>query len=192
MGVGMAQRDRFGGRFDEVLAAAQRDERWALEEIYRALGPVVTGYLRTQGASEPEDLTSEVFVAVLRNIGSFVGDEAGFRSWVFTIAHRRLLDEKRRRRRRPPPEPLDDAAEVPAPDDVETSVSRSLDADTVRRLCHRLRPEQRDVLLLRLVAGLTIDEVAATLGKTPGSVKAHQRRGFQALARLVDREGAPL
>jgi DNA-directed RNA polymerase specialized sigma24 family protein len=111
---------------------------------------------------------------------------------VFTIAHRRLLDEKRRWRRRPPPEPLTDVPEVASPDDVESSVARVLNTDRVRELCHRLRPDQRDVLLLRLVGGLTIDEVAATLGKTAASVKAHQRRGFLALARMVEREGAPL
>jgi RNA polymerase sigma factor (sigma-70 family) len=188
----MGHRDRFGGRFEEILAAAQRDEPWALEEIYRALGPVVTGYLRTQGAAEPEDLTSEVFVGVLRNLPSFQGDEAAFRSWVFMIAHRRLLDEHRRRRRRPPPEPLDAAPDVAGLDDVEDSVTRVLGVDEVRTLCQRLRPEQRDVLLLRLVGGLTINEVAAALGKTPGAVKAHQRRGFLALARLLERKGAPL
>jgi RNA polymerase sigma factor (sigma-70 family) len=192
----MGHRDRFGGRFEEILAAAQREEPWALEAIYRALGPVVTGYLRSQGAVEPEDLTSEVFVGVLRNLSSFEGDEAAFRSWVFMIVHRRLMDEHRRLRRRPPPEPLDRAADVAGPDDVEDSVTRVLGADQVRALCWRLRPEQRDVLLLRLVGGLSISEVAAALGKTPGAVKAHQRRGFLRLARLLqlrdDRKGAPL
>jgi RNA polymerase sigma factor (sigma-70 family) len=188
----MGQRDRFGGRFDEVLAAARRDERWALERIFRALGPVVTGYLRLQGAVEPEDLTSEVFVGVLRNLGTFEGDEASFRSWVFTIAHRRLLDERRRLRRRPPPVPLADLPDAPAPDDVEDVVARSLDTARVQALCERLVPDQRDVLLLRLVGQLTVDEVARTLDKTSGAVKALQRRGFLAIGRLVEREGVPL
>jgi RNA polymerase sigma factor (sigma-70 family) len=188
----MAQRDRFGGRFDDVLEAARRDERWALEKIFRALGPVVTGYLRVQGGVEPEDLTSEVFVGVLRNLSTFEGDEAAFRSWVFTIAHRRLLDERRRLRRRPPPAPLAEVPESAAPDDVEDTVARSLNGDRVRALCDQLVPDQRDVLLLRLLGHLTVDEVAATLGKTPGAVKALQRRGFLAIARLVEREGVPL
>jgi RNA polymerase sigma factor (sigma-70 family) len=188
----MARRDRFDGRFHEVLAAAQRDERWALEHVYRVLGPVVTGYLRTQGAVEPEDLTSEVFVGVLRKVGAFRGDEAAFRSWVFTIAHRRLLDERRRLRRRPPPEPLDEALDAPAPDDVEDVVAQIQDADRLRRLCQRLKGDQRDVLLLRFLGGLTVDEVAAALGKTRGAVKGLQRRGFLALARLVEKEDAPL
>jgi RNA polymerase sigma-70 factor (ECF subfamily) len=193
----MGQRDRFGGQFDAVLMAAQDGAPWALERVFTALAPVVTGYLRLQGSAEPEDLTSEVFLAVLRNLRGFQGDEAGFRSWVFTIAHRRLLDERRRRARRPPHEQLVDAAEtfaleLTAPDDVEGSVDRSLGAQRVRSLCERLVPGQRDVLLLRLLGDLSIEQVAATLGKSPGAVKALQRRGLLAIARLVEREGVTL
>lgn len=188
----MAHRDRFDGEFDTVLAAAQAGAPAAFEQIFTALSPVVEGYLRLQGAAEPEDLTSEVFVAVLRNIGSFRGDEPGFRSWVFTIAHRRLLDERRRRARRPPPGPLSSAPDRPAPDDVERTVDQELGTEWVRALCERLSPDQRAVLLMRLVGRLTVDEVAATLGKTPGSVKALQRRGLHAISRLIEREGVPL
>jgi RNA polymerase sigma-70 factor, ECF subfamily len=186
----MAHRDRFGGRFDEVLARARRGERWAFEEIYRALGPVVTNYLRAQGSSEPEDLASEVFVGVLRNLHAFDGNEAGFRSWMFTIAHRRLQDERRRLRRRPQAVPLAEAPDSPAPDDVEGAVAHSLDADRVRELCAHLAPDQRDVMLLRLLGQLPIDEVAAALGKTPGAVKALQQRGLLAIGRNLEREEA--
>ena len=105
----MAHHDRFDGEFDTVLAAARTGSPSAFTRIFTALAPVVEGYLRLQGASEPEDLTIEVFLAVLRNLDSFEGDEAGFRSWVFTIAHRRLLDERRRGYRRPAPAPLAEA-----------------------------------------------------------------------------------
>ena len=193
----MGQRDRFGGQFDAVLRAAHAGAPWALECIFTSLAPVVTGYLRAQGSAEPDDLTSEVFVAVLRNLGDFRGDEAGFRSWVFTIAHRRLLDERRRRARRPPPEHLADApeivaAELTAPEDVETAIDRSLGAERVRFLCEQLVPGQRDVLLLRLLGDLSIEQVAQALGKSTGAVKALQRRGLLAIGRLLEREGVPL
>jgi RNA polymerase sigma factor (sigma-70 family) len=195
----MGQRDRFGGQFDAVLTAARDGAPWALERMFTALAPTVTGYLRVQGSAEPEDLTSEVFVAILRNLRTFQGDEAGFRSWVFTIAHRRLLDERRRRTRRPPPEPLTDTADVlapasPATDDVEEAIDRSLGAERVRALCDRLVPDQRDVLLLRLLGDLSIEQIAGTLGKSKGAVKALQRRGLAAIGRLLEREreGVPL
>jgi RNA polymerase sigma factor (sigma-70 family) len=132
-------------------------------------------------------------------VRTFQGDEAGFRSWVFTIAHRRLLDERRRRTRRPPPEPLTDTADVlapasPATDDVEEAIDRSLGAERVRALCDRLVPDQRDVLLLRLLGDLSIEQIAGTLGKSKGAVKALQRRGLAAIGRLLEREreGVPL
>jgi len=184
--------DRFDGEFDAVLAAAVVGAPWALERIFTTLSPIVAGYLRMQGAHEPEDLTSEVFVAVLRKVATFRGDEAGFRSWVFTIAHRRLIDERRRAVRHSLVTAMGDDYDAPAPDDVAESALQSLAAERVRELCDRLVPDQRDVLLLRLVGRLTVDEVAATIGKTPGAVKALQRRGFRAVGRILEREGVPL
>jgi RNA polymerase sigma-70 factor (ECF subfamily) len=184
--------DRFDGEFDAVLAAAQRGAPRAFERIFTALSPVVAGYLRAQGAHEADDLTSEVFVAVLRNVGRFSGDEAGFRSWVFTIAHRRLLDERRSLGRRPQFSELAVVLDRAAPDDVETAVAGSLSDARVRELCQQLSPDQRDVLLLRLFGRLTIEEVATALGKTPVAVKALQRRGFRAIARALDLEEVPL
>jgi RNA polymerase sigma-70 factor (ECF subfamily) len=189
----MAHGDRFGGEFETVLAAAQRGAPWAFERIFEALSPVVAGYLRTQGASEPDDLASEVFVAVLRNVGRFMGDEPGFRSWVFTIAHRRLLDERRSLARRPATTPLSTAVEVAAHGDgVEAAVERSMQVEWVRAVCDRLAPDQRDVMLLRLLGRLTIDEIASALGKSSEAVKALQRRGFRAIGRILEREGIVL
>ncbi len=188
----MAHIDRFNGEFDGVLAGARCGAPWALERIFTTLSPVVTGYLRVQGAQEPEDLTSEVFVAVLRNVHTFTGNEAGFRSWVFTIAHRRLLDERRSLGRRPPLTVLAAALELPAPDDVAATVDQSLGVERVRALCEQLAPDQRDVLLLRLLGRLTIDEVASALGKSSVAVKALQRRGFRAIGRALAREEVSL
>jgi len=193
----MGQRDRFGGQFDAVLAAARSGAPWAVERMFTALSPVVEGYLRVRGSIEPEDLTSEVFLAVIRNLSGFDGDERGFRSWVFTIAHRRLLDERRRLRRRPPPEPLADApdqfaAEPVASDDVERTIDRTLGGERVRALCDGLAPGQREVLLLRLLGDLSIDQIATAMGKTAGAVKALQRRALVNVGRLVEHEGVTL
>jgi RNA polymerase sigma-70 factor (ECF subfamily) len=184
----VAQRDRFDGQFDSVISRARIGEPRALEEIFQALSPVVVGYLRLQGCREPEDLTSEVFVGVLRNLDSFDGDEQAFRSWVFTIAQRRLSDERRRRIRRPTPEPLSEVHDPVAAEDVEAMVAQRLETDQIRSLCAHLPHDQRDVVLLRLLGRLTVDDIARTLGKTQGGVKALQRRGFHTLGRMIDSE----
>ena len=83
--------------FDIVLAAAKAGAEWAWGVLFRSLAGPVTGYLASRGASDPEDLTSEAFLQIARNIHSFDGSESAFRSWVFVIAHRRLIDSRVRR-----------------------------------------------------------------------------------------------
>src|SRR5690349_24605462 len=87
--------------FDDVLVAAQTGASWAFEVLYKDLAPSVTAYLRLHGAVEPDDLASETFIGVFTGLAGFSGDEDGLRGWVFTIAHRRLLDDWRKRSRRP-------------------------------------------------------------------------------------------
>ena len=184
-------RPRSDDAFAGLLTAAQAGGEWAYERLYRSLAPAVAGYLRVQGAAEPEDLTSEVFERAFSSIDRFSGGEAQFRSWVFTIAHHRLTDERRRVARRPlrvdgdPPEQA-------AADDAEDAALRRMATERVRRLCEGLVADQRDVLLLRMLAALTVEEIARALGKSPGAVKALQRRGLAALRRQMDQQGVPL
>ncbi len=183
----------FGEAFDSVLAAARTGAPWAFERLWQALAPSVAGYLRLQGAAEPEDLTSEVFLSVFTSLESFEGDEDRFRSWVFTIAHRRLVDDWRRRGRRPSLSDGGDQADrrvaEAAGGDVEDEALRRLSEQRVRRMCDLLAPDQRDVLLLRMVAGMSLDQTAEALGKTTGAVKALQHRGVAAVRRHLEREG---
>jgi RNA polymerase sigma factor (sigma-70 family) len=190
--MAIERRDGFDGECDVVLSAARVGAPWALERIYRELSPAVAGLFRAQGADDPDDLTSEVFVGVLRNLAWFDGTAKSFRSWVFTIAYRRLVDERRHRARRPPILPLAARPEPAAADDVHAQVERTLAAERVRALCDQLVPAQRDVLLLRVFGDLTIDQVAAVIGKSRGAVKALQRRAYATIAHLVEQEGVPL
>jgi RNA polymerase sigma factor (sigma-70 family) len=179
-----------GAGFPSVLAAAQTGAEWAWESLYRDLAGTVRGYLRAHGAHEPDDLLGEVFLQLARNIGTFEGDERGFRSWVFTVAHHRLIDERRARGRRPV-DPADDSLleETSPYGDAEHEAVQRLSAGEARALIDHLSPDQRDVLLLRILGGLTVEEVAAVVGKRPGAVKALQRRGLASLQRMV--VGAP-
>lgn len=175
-----------GSAFDDVLVAAQAGAAWAFETLYRDLAPAVTGYLRLHGAAEPDDLASETFLGVFTGLSGFRGDEAGLRSWVFTIAHRRLLDDWRRRSRRPQPadDPGDLASHVGG--DVEDDALARIGADDVRRLCGTLPADQRSVLLLRILADLTVEQVAGVLGRSVGAVKALQRRGLRTLRERLE------
>lgn len=190
-------RNRVGEQFESVLLAAQAGGGWAAERIWLAYAGPVAGYLRLQGVADAEDLTSEVFLGMLRSIGSFDGDEAAFRSWLFTIAHRRLLDHRRGSARRPQASSLDkntagSLSPVEPGAGPESSTLERLATERVTWLCRQLSADQRDVLLLRLVLGATVEEVAASVGRSTGAVKALQRRGLANLRSLLEREGVPL
>ena len=178
--------------FSEVLGAAQAGADWAWRRLHGDIAGQLLGYLRSQGAREPEDLLAEVLVQIARNVHAFTGDEKGFRSWVFTVAHSRIIDERRRIRRNPV-DPVESVADLlPAQGDVTSSeVIDAIQAEEIRLLIEKLVPGQRDVLLLRILGGLTVAEVAGIMGKSEGAVKALQRRGFLALGKHLDREGIP-
>jgi RNA polymerase sigma factor (sigma-70 family) len=179
-----------GEVFADVLAAAQAGAPWAFDRLYRDLAPAVTGYLRLQGAAEPDDVASETFIGVFSSLGAFTGDEDALRSWVFTIAHRRLIDERRKAGRRPA---LADCEVVEVTGgDVESDAMAALGLDRVRALCQDLPADQRAVLLLRLVGDLTVEQTAQALGKSPGAVKQLQRRGLGTVRHRIEREGVTL
>ena len=167
--------------FDDVLTAAQTGAAWAFEVLYRDLAPSVTGYLRLHRAVEPDDLASETFIGVFTGLNGFSGDEAALRAWVFTIAHRRLVDDWRRRSRRP--QLADDPGDLAefCGGDVEDDALVGIGTDTVHRLCAELPDDQRSVLLLRILADLTIEQVASVMGRSTGATKALQRRGLRTL-----------
>ena len=185
-----------GPAFDQVLAAAQANAPWAFTRLYEDLSPAVAGYVRSQGASEPEDVTSEVFLAAFTRLRSFTGDEAAFRSWVFTIAYRRIVDHWRSRASRPQPEPLDEAVDDgrgPAGgSSAEDQALARLGTERVQQLLAQLTPDQRHVLALRVVGDLTVEQVAEAVGMEVGAVKALQRRALASLRRNLVVEGVPL
>lgn len=178
--------------FEGVLDAARVGADWAWTRLYEDLSGQVLGYLRRQGSREAEDLLGEVWLQLARNIGTFEGDEPGFRSWVFTVAHHRLIDQRRRSARRPEEPALEREEPGDGVDGTSEEALAQIATDRVQALIERLVPAQRDVLLLRIVGGLTVPEIAATLGKRTGAVKALQRRGLEALRRIIDREGVSL
>ncbi|MEW6473979.1 MAG: RNA polymerase sigma factor [Actinomycetota bacterium] len=179
--------------FDAVLSAAQAGAGWAASRLYQALAGRVAGYLRAQGVTDFEDATSDVFLGVFARLHTFSGTEAQFRSFVFTIAHRRVVDHRRIRARRPEVAPLDAAGgDEPSTRDAtsaENAALANLGTERIRRLLGELTPDQRDVLTLRILADLSVEQTAAALGKPQGAVKALQHRALAALRKQLTREG---
>jgi RNA polymerase sigma factor (sigma-70 family) len=175
--------------FDRVLAQARRGSPEAFQSLYGDLVRPVAAYLRNKGVADVEDATSEVFLAVFTGLDGFSGGRPEFRSWVFTITHRRAVDHWRRLSRTPAMTdfaPEDDDRTAAAAEDEALD---SLGTARVRELLDTLTPDQRDVLLLRIVADLTLEQTAEVLDKPTGAVKSLQHRGLAALRRVIEAEG---
>lgn len=175
-----------GEPFPEILAAAQQGAQWAWARIYGELSGPVTGYLTGHGSHEPEDLAAEAFLQVARGIHDFAGDEGQFRSWVFVIAHRRLQDERRARGRRPASVSIDDdepreRLTQTRGGDVEDEALAALGDERVRQILETLTPDQRDVIMLRVIGELSIAHTARVLGKPVSAVKSLQHRAVKSL-----------
>jgi RNA polymerase sigma-70 factor (ECF subfamily) len=161
----------------------------AFEAIYGHLSPRVAGYLRMNGVADVEGVTNEVFLQVHQGLPRFTGDWPAFRSWVFTIAHHRMVDETRRALRRAREVPMDDLVEDPA-GDAEVDALDGLGDAWVRTVLDGLSDDQRAVLLLRIAADLPLERVAQILGRSLGAVKALQHRALANLRRSLSHQEA--
>lgn len=177
---------------NDVLAAAQAGDATAFRTIYQELAPVVLGYLTAKGVTDPEAVTSDVFLAVLPRLDELTGGVPGLRTFVMSVAHARMVDDARRRRRQPPLHEYDPAGDPRVAASAEYEAIASISAAGIVELLDELPADQRDVLALRIVADLSIDAVAEIIHRSPGAVKQLQRRGLLGLRRLVLERGVTL
>lgn len=163
------------GRWSGTVQVVQRDAG----TLYAALAPAVLGYLRAQRAPEPEDLLHDVFLQVARDLPTFAGDDTKLRSWVFSIAHNRLVDDRRRRSVRP------QKASKAMPDRGYIDGRMEPRDESLIEACAALTADQREVVVLRFVGDLPLEEVARLTGRRVTAVKRLQARGLAKLAELL-------
>jgi RNA polymerase sigma-70 factor (ECF subfamily) len=174
---------------EEVLAAARAGDGDALVVIWRELAPAVAGYLTARGVPDAEGVTSDVFVAVLPRLGELTGGVSGLRTFVFSVAHARMVDDTRRRARQPTFVELDQLLHDRATESAEREALERVGTAGVQDLLDRLSPDHREVLALRIVADLSLEQVATVMRRSTGSVKQLQRRALIAVRALVEADG---
>ncbi|HEY2997854.1 MAG TPA: RNA polymerase sigma factor [Acidimicrobiales bacterium] len=175
----------------DLVAAAGRGEHWALTELFRAYQPPLLRFLKAQEPGAADDLAGEVWIAVARGLDQFVGDEAGFRGWLFTIARRRLIDHRRRAARQ--------RTDVVASDQLDTTDEWGLGGDPAGEVLDRLgaqgaidalvaelTPDQAEAVLLRVVGGLSVAETGRIMQRSPGTVRVLCHRALRRLAAHYD------
>jgi RNA polymerase sigma-70 factor (ECF subfamily) len=166
------------------LVGARRRDPAAVTRLYTAYAPALFRFFLAAVGDRPtaEDLTGEVFKSAIEDLPRFRGPVEALGGWLFRIARHDLSDY---RRRQPLEDLLEEAAAAGGAVDPEELALERVEGDRVLAALRQLTSDQREVLLLRLVANLTAPEVAGILNKSTDAVKALQHRGLASLARVL-------
>jgi RNA polymerase sigma-70 factor (ECF subfamily) len=187
-GSGADGSDASAERLTAVLAAARVGDEAAFREIYRAVQPSLLRYVRGLIGADAEDVASEAWLQISRDIHGFEGDFFRFRGWAATIARHRAIDHARHRSRRPQTIiAVDDLADIADSHDTATTASDAIATRDAIRLIATLPPDQAEAVLLRVVVGLDAAAAGRVLGKRAGAVRTATHRGLRKLAELLER-----
>ena len=176
-----------GPEADGLLARARSGHQQAWSSIVAEIGPVVRGLAAAKGVPDPDDLTQDVFVAVASRLGSFEGDWQAFRSWIFSIAYRQIVNRWRAKDKETVQLPgyLVEPGALSLEDEVITNAAAG---DALAAL-EVLSDDERDVILLRVLGGLDTAEVSQVVGKRQGNIRVIQTRALKKLRAELIRRG---
>jgi RNA polymerase sigma-70 factor, ECF subfamily len=173
----------------DLVVRAKAGDHGAFTQIYERYAAAIYRYIyfRVGEAELAEDLQAEVFLRMLEGIHRYEDRGWPISAWLYRIAHDRTVDTMRRRKKRQhvPLETWGGSCDGP-----ESTVGIQLDYEELNRTLYDLTEDQRQVIILRFMSDMSIQEVATTLGRTEGSVKALQHRGLQSLARRLQPSSA--
>jgi RNA polymerase sigma-70 factor (ECF subfamily) len=176
----------YDGELGAAVAQAQEGDEAAFAVAYRIVQPGLLGYLRGLVGQDAEDVASDAWLEIARDLGRFKGDGAGFRGWTATIARHRALDHLRRQRVRPRAAALEqDVLELPGPQNTYDQALETMSTAHALELVRGLPRDQAEAVLLRVVVGLDGPAAARVLGKRPGAVRTAAYRGLKRLARQL-------
>jgi len=189
-GADGAERGAVGDRLAPLVLRARDGDGDARDALLRALRPALLRYCtaRLAGREEAEDVTQETLLALVDALPRYEDRGVPFTAFAFTVARRRVADSYRASARRP----ADPVAEVPDGADAsagpEERVLLAERLGTARVLLGQLSEAQRDIVLLRVAAGLSAEETAQVVGSTAGAVRVAQHRALTRLRTLAAAE----
>jgi RNA polymerase sigma-70 factor (ECF subfamily) len=181
---------------ETAVSAAQGGDEAAFRVVYRAVQPQLLQYVRSLvGPGDAEDVASEAWLQIARDLPNFRGGGGAIRGWAARIARNRALDHIRARARRPVSGAgVDELVHLPDRADTAGEALDAVATDRALAAIARLPREQAEAVLLRVVMGLDSTSAAQVLGRRAGSVRMATHRGLRRLAEQLtagptDREG---
>ena len=172
-----------------ALADAALGDQAGIASLYRALNPVLLRYLRHHVGPVAEDVASEVWLAVAPRLAGFSGTVDQLRALVFTVARRRTVDHYRRRGRQAPTVSFDDEFDCAGATDTEGEcVARMTSQRAVETLLRGLTEDQAEIMLLRVLGELDVEQVAEIVGMSAGAVRVAQHRALRRLQHTASKK----
>ncbi|QDY08588.1 RNA polymerase sigma factor [Micromonospora sp. HM134] len=173
-----------------AVAAAQAGDEESFRVLYRSLQPGLLRYLTALVGPDAEDVASETWLQIARDLSRFTGGE--FRAWAVTIARNRAMDHLRRQRRRPSlPVPVQALSDLASDADTAERAGETIGTESALALIATLPPREAEAVLLRAVIGLDAETAGRVLGRRPGAVRTAAHRGLRRLAAMLERGDAP-
>jgi RNA polymerase sigma factor (sigma-70 family) len=173
---------------DDLVAAAQMGDATGLAAVYGALAPAVVGYLAAKGVHDPEAVAQDVFLTVFSRLPDLSGGVSGLRTFVFSVAHARMVDHLRQRARHPDLLMYEPEWDRRVSESAEHHVVHNESEERALQLLSTLPEDQATVLSLRIIADLSIEQTASIIRRSPGAVKQLQRRALLNLRQTVTNE----
>ncbi len=153
-----------------------------VERVYRYL------YFRTGSHPEAEDLTEQVFLKAWEAIGRYRWQGRPFLAWLYRLAHNSHIDHVRTQK--PTTSLNNDERPLDVPSQAaQVELARTLDADLLTRALGQLTPDQQQVIVMKFIEGMDNDQIAASMDKREGAIRALQMRALMSLRRVLELQG---
>ena len=171
---------------ENIVQQAINGNQFAFTRIYDEYFTKVYRYIYSLvgNQTEAEDLAQDVFIKALHAIGSYKFKGAPFSAWLFRIAHNQVIDYWRKQKKEKTTT-LDEAITVTSENNPVTMIEQMSELEELTTALKKIPEAQGEVVSLRFISGLSIAEVAESLGKREGTIKALQFKGIASLKKII-------
>ena len=168
-----------------ALKAAQSGDEMAFATLWRENNSRLTKFVQSRTYKSDldfEEIVSETWLNVARDVRKFKGDYSGFTAWVYSIARNRIVDASRKRDRTiRPQEELEEAFWIPSGQNIEKDFEADEGVKKIIEEINKLPSAQAEVLMLRVIGDLSVEDVAKIVKKNANSVRVLAHRGLTSL-----------